>query len=50
MKKVFRKEWPDVIFSYTIKNNIFDSRAVAKLGIPLVTSIIVNLYLVPLTL
>ena len=39
MKKIFRKERPDVIFSYTIKNNIFGSLAAAKLGIPFVPNI-----------
>lgn len=39
MEKIFRKERPDVIFSYTIKNNIFGSLAAAKLGIPFVPNI-----------
>jgi glycosyltransferase involved in cell wall biosynthesis len=39
MKKAFREERPDVIFSYTIKNNIFGSLAAAKLGIPFVPNI-----------
>ena len=39
MKKAFREERPDMIFSYTIKNNIFGSLAAAKLGIPFVPNI-----------
>lgn len=39
MKKIFREEQPDVIFSYTIKNNIFGSLAAAKLRIPFVPNI-----------
>ena len=39
MKKAFHEERPDVVFSYTIKNNIFGSLAAAKLGIPFVPNI-----------
>jgi len=39
MRKVFRAEKPDVIFSYTIKNNIFGALAARPLGIPFMPNV-----------
>lgn len=39
MRKVFRAEKPDVIFSYTIKNNIFGALAARPLGIPFIPNV-----------
>ena len=39
MRKVFRAEQPDAIFSYTIKNNIFGALAARPLGIPFIPNV-----------
>ena len=39
MRKVFRAEKPDAIFSYTIKNNIFGALAARPLGIPFIPNV-----------
>jgi glycosyltransferase involved in cell wall biosynthesis len=39
MRKVFRIERPDVIFSFTIKNNIFGALAARPLGIPFIPNV-----------
>ena len=39
MRKIFRKERPDAIFSYTIKNNIFGALAVRPLQIPFIPNV-----------
>ena len=39
MRKVFRAEQPDAIFSYTIKNNIFGALATGPLGIPFIPNV-----------
>ena len=39
MRKVFRDERPDAIFSYTIKNNIFGALAARPLGIPFIPNV-----------
>ena len=39
MRKVFRAEKPDVIFSYTVKNNIFGALAARPLGIPFIPNV-----------
>ena len=39
MRKVFRAEQPDAIFSYTIKNNIFGALAARSLKIPFVPNV-----------
>ena len=39
MRKVFRAEKPDAIFSYTIKNNIFGALAARPLGIPIIPNV-----------
>jgi len=39
MRKVFREERPDAIFSYTIKNNIFGALAARPLGIPFIPNV-----------
>ena len=39
MRKIFRKERPDAIFSYTIKNNIFGALAARTLGIPFIPNV-----------
>lgn len=38
-KQVFRAEAPDVILSYTIKNNIFGAMAAKKLSIPFIPNV-----------
>lgn len=38
-KKLFKEEKPDVILSYTIKNNIFGAFAASSLGIPFIPNI-----------
>jgi glycosyltransferase involved in cell wall biosynthesis len=39
MRKIFRTERPDAIFSYTIKNNIFGALAARALGIPFIPNV-----------
>ena len=39
MRKVFRAQKPDAIFSYTIKNNIFGALAARSLGIPFIPNV-----------
>jgi glycosyltransferase involved in cell wall biosynthesis len=39
MRKIFQTERPDVIFSFTIKNNIFGALAARPLGIPFIPNI-----------
>jgi glycosyltransferase involved in cell wall biosynthesis len=39
MRKIFRIERPDVIFSFTIKNNIFGALAARRLGIPFIPNV-----------
>ena len=39
MRKIFREEQPDAIFSYTIKNNIFGALAARTLGIPFIPNV-----------
>lgn len=39
MRKVFRAQKPDVIFSYTIKNNTFGALAARPLGIPFIPNV-----------
>ena len=39
MRKIFRTERPDAIFSYTIKNNIFGALAARPLGIPFIPNV-----------
>ena len=39
MRKTFRKERPDAIFSYTIKNNIFGALAARALRIPFIPNV-----------
>ena len=39
MRRVFREEQPDAIFSYTIKNNIFGALAARPLGIPFIPNV-----------
>jgi glycosyltransferase involved in cell wall biosynthesis len=38
-KKVFREEQPDIVLSYTIKNNIFGARAARALGLPFLPNV-----------
>lgn len=38
-KRIFREERPDVILSFTIKNNIFGAMAASSLGIPFVPNV-----------
>ncbi|WP_223428209.1 glycosyltransferase family 4 protein [Tateyamaria pelophila] len=38
-KRIFRTEQPDVILSYTIKNNIFGAMAASKLNIPFIPNV-----------
>lgn len=38
-KKVFRSERPDIVLSYTIKNNIFGAYAARSLGVPFVPNV-----------
>ena len=39
MRKVFRAEQPDAIFSYTIKNNIFGALAARPLSVPFIPNV-----------
>ena len=39
MRKIFRTQRPDAIFSYTIKNNIFGALAARPLGIPFIPNV-----------
>jgi glycosyltransferase involved in cell wall biosynthesis len=39
MRKIFRTERPDAIFSYTIMNNIFGALAARTLGIPFIPNV-----------
>jgi glycosyltransferase involved in cell wall biosynthesis len=39
MRKVFRAQKPDAIFSYTVKNNIFGALAARPLGIPFIPNV-----------
>jgi glycosyltransferase involved in cell wall biosynthesis len=39
MRKIFRTQRPDIIFSYTIKNNIFGALAIRPLGIPFIPNV-----------
>ncbi|MDB4146529.1 hypothetical protein N9736_07675, partial [Amylibacter sp.] len=38
-KQIFRKEQPDVVLSYTIKNNIFGSLAARSLNVPFLPNV-----------
>ena len=38
-KRVFREERPDVVLSYTIKNNIFGARAARAVGVPFLPNV-----------
>lgn len=39
LKRVFREEAPDAILSYTIKNNIFGTRAARAVGVPFIPNV-----------
>lgn len=39
MRRVFKQERPDVVLSYTIKNNIFGALAARSLGLPFIPNI-----------